>query len=289
MSIENFQPLIDQYLSGLLDEDAQCKFEQQLEENATLKTEVQRQQGLLDSSIEEGVGAYAGLKNKLDKIHQEVVTTTNTETKGTDLSKESTTTNTESVKKAIKKEQTVPPEPIKKERRKIGLFKWVGGIAATLAIVFFAWNFLQPGKLTTDELYAKYHKTEEISLTQMGSSSSDLTKAESLFNSGKYQEAIVIFEEHLKNVPSDFQVLLYKGIAHMEIDEFVKAKKAFKKVSKSDTLFNVEGDWYEALNMLKQGKTKASKKALRDIINSESKRKSDAQNILDQLLKKKEE
>lgn len=286
MSTEKFQPLIDQYLSGLMDEQAKNEFEQQVSANPDLQAEVQRQQGLLDTSIEEGVTAYVGLKNKLDNIHHEVVTVKPSDQQGDDLAKKSDTIVQE---KSTKAKEPVPQPTIKKEGRKIPIFKWIGGIAAGLVIAFFAWKFLQPGKLSTDELYAKYHKTEEISLTQMSGASSDLVKAEALFNEGKYKEAITIFDAHLDQKPSDFQVVLYKGIAHMELDQFVKAKKAFKKVTKSDTLFSSEGDWYEAINLLKQGRTKATKKALRAILNSESTRKSEAQKILDQLLMKSED
>ncbi len=275
MPTEKNQQLLNRYLAGEMSKEEERSFENLISQNADLRAELDRQQKVLDKSIEEGALEYARMKKKLDQFHAEVISESSSfqETVAQEIVSTPPPTN-----------QKITPTPV----RKLSPFKWVGAIAAALFVGLFAWYLMKPQLVSNEQLYAQYGETPEISFTQMGTSSNDLIKAEELFNQKKYKDALVVFDVHLEKEPNDFQVILYKGIAHMNQGEPAKARSAFKKVANSDTLFKTEGDWYQILHLLKQGKTKLCRKALKSFLQKDSNRKKEAQKLLDQLEVNKE-
>lgn len=160
--------------------------------------------------------------------------------------------------------------------------------AAAVLLVVFSLLFLLPNTKTPQQLYAESLNLSELpSITVRGEigSKNSLTKAQNAFESGAYKDALELLssEEHAFKKRRGI-LLLYKGISHMELENYDEALKNFNTLSSSNLIDAPKGIWYKALLFLKKGDTNMVRESLNVIILDPNHYKyTEAKKILEQL------
>ena len=106
---------------------------------------------------------------------------------------------------------------------------------------------------TTDDLYFDYYDNKDLpSFVKRDNSQNQLRAIIETFKNENYRKTINAIDNY-KESTSNFNTLiyLYKGMAHLKLDENKEALKAFREVSKSGLLDKSKGLWFEALTFLK--------------------------------------
>lgn len=252
------EKLITLYISNQLEGKALQEFEERLSNDPKLKKEVDEQSTLLNSALENGINEYGQLEDRLKRIHSTVV-----QSKSTDTTNESTT-----------------------KKSSLKIVRWAMAAAAVLLLAILASQFIGSGSFDHEQVFADYTPHKEISLTKMSATDKILPQAEIFYNLKDYELAIPLFTAHLKDQPTDFQVILYRGISYMNTNKFDLAIADFKTVEKSNAIFNGEGTWYQALVYLKQNNLDNCKRTLQTIAQEPNAiRNADAQRLLQELPK----
>jgi tetratricopeptide (TPR) repeat protein len=89
---------------------------------------------------------------------------------------------------------------------------------------------------------------------------------EKAFNTQQYEDVISLSDSILSNTQTlEPNVLLYQGIAQLELDRFEDAIQTFPNLSKSNALDAHKGYWYIALVYAKQGDQQAFVAALKKV------------------------
>lgn len=142
------------------------------------------------------------------------------------------------------------------------------GLATSLAAILILALLLPPfwqTIYTQNDLYAEYatkHRTAPAFVTR-GGIENLLLQAENAFTQGQYAQAIQAFDAYVVQQPTQkTDILLWRGLAHLELEQFADALRDFTELSQSDTALKFEGMWYGAMVHLKQGDVEASKKQL---------------------------
>jgi len=106
-------------------------------------------------------------------------------------------------------------------------------IAAILTIGFFLLNS------PNDSLYDDYKNNwQELPSLTLRGKNTDATKIETLFANKKYKEALTALNIFAKETNiKDSQILIYKGILHLELNEHDKAITVFKELQDSNSSF----------------------------------------------------
>ncbi len=238
---------MEQYLNNELSREERQKFEQKLQEDTSFKKEFDLFKDLyktLDNRI--------GNKEKIEKL------------KGT-LSQLG--------EKYIKKQE------VKKTTKVISLNRYAKYLIAASLVLLAGFFFLKKGKPT----YTDYNNFDKIELTVRSNENNEhLKKAEDAFNAKKYAEAAKEFEILLNEDKTKVSLQLYLAVSLMEQNEYHKAEKILKKISKSDSVYRSKALWYLALSKLKQQDYTACAKYLKEIEKDTPEYK-DAQGLLKQL------
>lgn len=91
-------------------------------------------------------------------------------------------------------------------------------------------------------------------------------EAMELYKAEKYGEALPLLKE-LADENTDMVILkIYQGIAEMQTDDYDAAYASFERVKTSGTSYQYDGEWYEALLLIKQEDQLATEAALQKII-----------------------
>jgi len=223
--------LIERYFAQELSPEELAKFNRQLKEDADFAKAFQ-----LEKDLMEGLEAMGNknLRKDLKNIYQEEV-----------IQSKSNPTMSE-------------PNNIKANSSR----RW-RLVAASIAILgILGWLFWP--EPSPQQLYAEYAK-HEFNFVEKGGNDQDLFKAETALKAGKYSEAIPFLENHLKNQPNDYNVLLARGIAHLEIDDHEKAILTFRQLRQVNASYKTEGTWYLALAHLKGGNITLSQQHLKEV------------------------
>ncbi|MEP0262566.1 hypothetical protein [Dokdonia sp.] len=168
---------------------------------------------------------------------------------------------------------------IPKKEVKVIPFKPLRYLVAACVVMLFGtifWFQMQHAS------YSDYAFDGNIDLVERGGDESAFAKAEKSFNNGLYDEAIVHFDAILINDPDNTQVLFYKGIASVEIEEYTNAEQIFTSLSTGNSVFKHKAQWYQALNFLKQGK-KDQCKVILESLPREAENYKNAQDLLKKL------
>lgn len=219
---------IDQYLSNRLSEGERSNFEAEIAANEDLRKEVALQK-MLAAGIT--AGGNRRLKARLQAMHDEA---------------------TEEDEKSATKVVQMRPR------------RWLA-IAASVAIMAMAvwWIMAQPAD--NQALFADYYEPYTTNLTTRDMSSDDiLAQIETLYNAGKYEEAIPVIETALSQNPANAKLSLAAGVAHLELNNLEKAAFYFKRAAANELLQEV-ADWYLALTYLKQDRVEETKQLLEKI------------------------
>jgi hypothetical protein len=148
------------------------------------------------------------------------------------------------------------------------LYKWIVPLVAASVALFFVFNIFTRSTSSLD-LYNEYSDKGDLpSLVIRGESSSNLSKAQQLFENNNYENALTIFESALNNSEDKATLYLYKGISETELEEFAEAEKTFNELINSDLLDASKGYWYKALLFLKMDEEENAKAVLRTIVDN---------------------
>lgn len=154
--------------------------------------------------------------------------------------------------------------------------KWFA-IAAVLVVFMGVLFFNQSANPT----FSDYNTHNEAQLVERSAQNASLQAAQEAFNTKKYDEAVVLFENVLlENSTSEIE--LYYGISLLEIDKTKEAEKIFTSLKNGNSVYKEEAIWYLALSSLKQKKLEDCKKYLQQIT-KDAEKYSVAQKLLQDL------
>jgi predicted Zn-dependent protease len=219
MNTINYE-IIEQYLNGELQGEALQTFEQQLQTDAALATEVALYRNIqheLKQSLQyqEEETALAGTLTALGKQH-------------------------------------FLPSPVKKSS--IRRLWWVAAAAAAV-ILFFIINPLSKDHLTNEQLFAQYAVPENLPAAQRGSATDTLSiKAAQLYNSKTYTEALPLLDSIVKQRPGQPQLQLAIGICQLYTGDYNNSIKNFDELSAGQHIYKDEAIYWKALAYLRQNK-----------------------------------
>ena len=154
--------------------------------------------------------------------------------------------------------------------------KWFA-VAATVVIFIGVLFFNQSASPT----FSDYNTHNEAQFVERSEQNASLKAAQNAFNTKKYDEAVVLFENALLESNSP-EIELYYGISLLEIDKTKEADKIFTNLKNGNSVYKEEAIWYLALSSLKQKKVVACKKYLQQIT-KDAEKYSVAQKLLNDL------
>ena len=111
-----------------------------------------------------------------------------------------------------------------------------------------------------------YQKPDWDNQTRGSASNTDYAKAVQNYNQGLYQAAVPTFDSLLSKAEEDNQIRLYKGIAHLEMNQYAEADKELSTVRINSDLYFEEASWYLALLHIKLDKIQEAHAFLDEII-----------------------
>jgi tetratricopeptide (TPR) repeat protein len=148
--------------------------------------------------------------------------------------------------------------------------KWIlyaVSVAAILIIGFFI-VYQSSSAINGKSLYAEYKNWNTLPSLTLRDENTALATAEKFFRGQNYQEALDRFLEYQQTQSEDQnpQIILYIGIAQLELDQDETAIQTFEKLLHSNTLDASKANWYLALAYLKMNKIIKAKEKLQIII-----------------------
>jgi TolA-binding protein len=233
--------LFDQYLQGELTVDEKTAFEKQVAEDAQFASE-----------FENFKEAQLHLKNKFEY---------------------------EAEREAFKANlTTISDQHFNKNKPKVVLMRpWIYAAAASIAILFGLFFF----DYNQNPTFNDFNHPEVASFTERGDVNTTLKLAEKAFNERKYETAIPLFEEILKqnNTP---EIEYFYGVSLLEESQYSKAETVFNELKTGTSVYKEKAKWNLALSKLKQKKYKDCKQILQTI-SQDYENYDDVQELLDEL------
>ena len=151
-------------------------------------------------------------------------------------------------------------------------------IAAFLLTWFFSVNSSSPHQLA-DKYIQQNFKTLNV---KMGNGDS-LQTAINLFNSGKPDEALSVFEKFVNRDVSNSEAIKYAGIVSLRLNNYDKALKYFSMLEADTALYSNPGKFYQAITLMernKEGDKIAAKQLLQEVIEKDLEGKNEAEKWL---------
>ena len=146
-------------------------------------------------------------------------------------------------------------------KKTIAFKPWQMGIAASILLVIGFYLFNNMGQPS----YSDYANPGEIVLTVRSESNLISKEAETSFNSAKYNEAIIYFDELLETSPENAEIRFYKAISLIETDKFADGETLLQSLSEGSSAYAYKAVFWRALSQLKQKKYKKAKSILEQI------------------------
>jgi TolA-binding protein len=134
------------------------------------------------------------------------------------------------------------------------------GVAASIILLMIASVLFYAQTFSNKSLYSKSFTPASDYISELGSDNSELELALSIYNKGKYQEALRKFNT-IKTDESQF----YAGQCNLQLKNFTEAVNKFNSVQ---GIYTTEAQWYLALTHLKLNKEQQAILVLDQIIKS---------------------
>lgn len=152
---------------------------------------------------------------------------------------------------------------------------WYYPSAAAIGLIFIVSAFFYVNNLrpSNEKLYNDYyHKYDANIVTRSEpTSQNDLITAIQLYDRGSYSEAISYFSRILNSDETNIAAHFFLGVTYMETNSFSKAIDHLRIViSRPDTIFLEQAEWYIALCYLRTNQTVLAIKILTKISNSKN-------------------
>ena len=166
---------------------------------------------------------------------------------------------------------------------------WHYAASAALALVVAIGLATILGRpLSNKDLFVKYMKPYELVLTNRSMDAEIekfwLNQASNCYENQNYAEAIKWFDKVLLANAEKMEAELYKGIANMELQEYIDASKSFTRVIEhNDNLFIQKAEWYLAGCLLATDETDRARRQLAMIASGNGVYKEDAGKILKRM------
>jgi tetratricopeptide (TPR) repeat protein len=140
--------------------------------------------------------------------------------------------------------------------------------AAACFLIFLGWQlfFKMPSAQKQAEQYIETN-LDKLSKT-MSSGADSMQLGITAFNNKEYPKAEAIFQQLLKNKPSDPDLLKYLGIVYLKTNQYDKALVQFEALSRTQLYANT-GPFYQALTLLKRsakGDKEKAKLLLQEVV-----------------------
>ncbi|MBN2522189.1 MAG: tetratricopeptide repeat protein [Bacteroidales bacterium] len=246
----NYSEYVDRYLDNVMSKEERVWFEKELEGNLKLQNEVKLQKNLQTAITDSETMA---LKEQLNLIHDQVYKPW-----------------TVKVSKYSMKKATVI----------------VSGLAVAFALVAML-LISQKNKPSSADLYAQYFKPAEIGMsfrTSGNAVSNELRTAMMLYESKRFDEAIVLFEQILEKDNSRIGLNLYSGISHLEVNQYDEANLRFKRIiDHKSNAFIESAEWYLGLCYLLKEDEETAVEVFQKIVDKKGYYARDAKKILNKL------
>ncbi len=229
---------IEQYIEGELSEEMVASFEEELNFNPDLATEVRLQKEVNEAIAESDV---MDLRASLNQIRKE--------------------------KEEDQEERKVASLP---KIRKI----WATVAACAVLALGIAGILHLMNRSSEGDIYAQNYTKYEIAGV-VRSNSLDVDNAFKMalnrYNKAEYNEAALLFESLLQNNPVDPSGNFYAGVTYQEMKEYDKAIQRFEMVLRDeDNLFIQQAQWYIGLCYLETNQRRKAIEYLEQLANSES-------------------
>jgi len=162
------------------------------------------------------------------------------------------------------------------------LVNYIAAAAVLSGIIFGTYIFFRP--VSPQELAGQYEKEhlQTLAVTMSGRSDS-LQAGLSLYNDGKYSEALSQFENILRTDTSNFSAREYAGISALRLKEYDRALSYFEQMETHKGLYSNYAQLYEALTLMKRnlpGDAERAKQILQKIASEDLEGKEFAQEWL---------
>ncbi len=132
------------------------------------------------------------------------------------------------------------------------------------AILFIL--FLQP---VTDDLNTYYSWNELPTFVDRSVEGNQLTRMETHFKAGEFNEAYVVFQSITGNEKNNADVFIYGGICLLELERYQEAMEIFDQLLQTDLLDKEKAYWYKALLYLRMEEQEMAKAQLELILSEE--------------------
>jgi len=249
--MNNYNPIVDDYIYGELDADEMLNFERLIATDTQVESEFQLYKQINDAILEEDVMM---LRGSLDEIYTEI-----------------------SVSKQKDNSSIFSNRKLYYAAASLALLVATGGVIRQIAKTEHG----------TDSIYSKYFVPYDVSVSyRSGNEEIDrlLVNALEKYEDHDYQNAVLLFEKVLEKRSNDMAANLYSGISLMETDKYQKASKSFQNIiTNNNNLFIEQAKWYLAMCYIKTHNTSKAEEILKELVTDDSYYKKLAQKVLNDL------
>lgn len=148
----------------------------------------------------------------------------------------------------------------------------ISAAAAVIVVGFFAWSIFFSRSASPEQLADNYINKDLKTLgVKMSADMDSIQRGLTLYNSGQYDSAALIFETISQRDPGNDLAEKYAGIAYLQLGNYEKALQYFRQFEKY-TLYSNPSLFYQALTLLKRnlpGDKQAAKELLRKVVNND--------------------
>lgn len=139
---------------------------------------------------------------------------------------------------------------------------------------------------TPSQLADKYISENLATLSvSMSGAQDSVQNALALYNEGKFDQALVLFEQLDKSHPTENKIKEYAGIVSLRLGDYDKALKHFRELDALNLYAN-PGKFYVALTLLKRnghGDVAEAKQLLQQVTEKSLEHEADARRLLEKL------
>jgi FimV-like protein len=157
--------------------------------------------------------------------------------------------------------------------------------AALLAgIVIGLFMFFRPA--SQQQLAEQYIKDKLQTMSVTMGKMDSVQYGISLYNEGKYEQALQVFEKIILSDPNNSTAIQKAGIISLRLQDYNKALGYFKKLETFTTLHSNPAVFYEALTLMRRGRSGDAEKAnqlLEQVVENDQEMKQEAQEFLKKL------
>ncbi len=254
--------LIDNYLKGLLSKDEEQSFLDRLQSDIEFNEKFKLEKQLFNALNEDSWSFVEGKNAEFEAYKKDL--------EGDDL---------QNLKKTLTQVNSEFNSISNRGYKRLFYY-----LAAASVIVFLGFQFFFNQSLSNLDLYKEYIGLDDLpSFVSRSNDINDLIRAQELFESEKYGDALMIFNSQVDLADNTSDLFIYKGISEMELNRYDEAEQTFNALISSELLDAPKGYWYKALLSLKSDRVEEAIDILTKIVTENLFNKSKAEELLKEL------